>query len=68
MDVDYNRTGDVSLDYACNRTSYCTHHSDMNAPHCVLADETSDPTVSWTFYYTHYSDKVAPQYVYVDGP
>jgi hypothetical protein len=39
MDVDYNRTGDVSLEWTCNEKSYCTNHSDVDAPQYVHADE-----------------------------
>ena len=42
MDTDYNRTEDVSLEHICEWTSYCTDHSDMDAPQYVHVDLHSD--------------------------
>jgi hypothetical protein len=41
MDVDYNCTGDVSLDHVCNGMCYRTHHSDMDVPQYVNVDVSS---------------------------
>jgi hypothetical protein len=38
IDADYNWTEYVSLKHVCDRTSYCTHHSDMDAPQYVHVD------------------------------
>ena len=48
--------------------SYRTHHSNMDAPHYVHFDATSDDGVAWKFYYTHHSDMDDPQYVHSDVP
>jgi len=38
MDADYNRIGDVSVEYSCYWTSYSTHHRDMDIPQYVRVD------------------------------
>jgi hypothetical protein len=43
-----------------------THYSDMDAPHYVQFDVTSDVPAAWMFYYTHHSNMNAPQYVHID--
>jgi len=68
MDADYNWTEYVSLEHVCDWTSYCKHHSDMDAPQYVHADELSDYLCYWMFYYTHHMNMDAPQYVHVDVP
>jgi len=35
--AEYNRT-DVSLEHICDWMSYCTQHSDMDAPHYMPID------------------------------
>jgi hypothetical protein len=62
----YNRTEYVSLEHFCDCMSFCTHHSDMDAPQYVHVDVFSDFAVAWMFYYKHHSDMDAPQYVHVD--
>ena len=66
MDADYNRTGDVSLDHSYDWMSYCTHHSDKDAPQYVNVDVHLNVSDSWMFYYTHHSNMDTPQYVHAD--
>jgi hypothetical protein len=40
MIADYNKTY-VSLDHICDRMSYCTHHTHMDAPQYVHVDVSS---------------------------
>jgi hypothetical protein len=49
MSVDYNRTEDVSWEHFFYWMSYCTHHSDMDAPQYVHVDVLSDVAVAWMF-------------------
>ena len=64
MGADYNRREYVSLEHVSDWTSYCTHHSNTDAPHYGLADEPSDYLCYWMFYYTHHINMDAPHYVY----
>jgi hypothetical protein len=68
MDADNKSRGDVSLELVCHWTSYCTHHSDMDAPQYVHVDKFSDVPFSWTFSYTIHTYVDAPQHVHVDVP
>jgi hypothetical protein len=68
MDANYKWTEYVSLEHICDWTSYCTFHSDMDAPWSVHVDVPSDIPVSCIFCYTHHSDMDAPQYVHADVP
>jgi hypothetical protein len=38
MIADYNWTEYVFLEHSSDWTSYCTHHSDMDAPRYVYVD------------------------------
>jgi hypothetical protein len=67
MTADYNRTY-VSLEHIFDEMSYCTHHSDMDAPQYVQVDVPSGYLYAGMFYYIHHSDMDAPQYVHVDVP
>jgi hypothetical protein len=64
MDVDYNRTEDVSLEHISDWTSYCTRQSDMDAPQYVH-DVHSNVSVAWMFYNTYHNKMDAPQYKHV---
>jgi len=66
MTADYNGTDNVSLEQICDWMSYCTHHSNMDAPQNVHVYVLSDVPVACMFSYTQHSSMDTPQYVDVD--
>ena len=68
MDALQNANDDAPIQATVTWKLYYKHHGNMEAPHYVEVDVTSEYLCAWMFYYTHHMYMDPMQYVHADVP